>query len=111
MPSSTPFLMICGFGHLNQWRMDLQPTLAFDAGFGGEIGHPLKGANIFLAAIRIAAVVELVGAEKDIVGFDALRQTREQKTERSYYAPARRSRVCLAPFRLRCGLWAPRFDR
>ena len=42
--------------------------LSFHASFGSKVGHLFKGPDIFLAAVRIAAVVELVGAEEDIFG-------------------------------------------
>ena len=91
--------------------MNLDPALAFDSGLGRQIGHRLECANVFLAAIRIAAVIELVGAEEDIAGFEALRQSQskseENRISRRYIGDGYAAR----PFRLRSALWEPRFGR
>src|SRR5438132_12723077 len=60
-------------GHFNQRHVNLDPALAFRSGLGRQIGHRLEGADVFVSAVRIAAVIELVSAEEDISGFDTLR--------------------------------------
>ena len=71
--------------HMQQRRVDFQSAFAFDAGSGGEIRHSLERADIFFAAVRITAVVELVGAEKNIRRFNTLRQ-RERKRQKNRVA-------------------------
>ena len=44
----------------------LEMLAAFDAGFGGEVGHLFKGCNEFRPAIGIAGVVERIDAEKNV---------------------------------------------
>ena len=57
---------------VKQGGVNFQVASALHAGFGGEIGHSFIRPNIFFAAVGIAAVVELIGAKKDILSFDAL---------------------------------------
>ena len=44
-----------------------QSLRAFNASFGGEIGHALKGFDVLGAAVRIAAVVERVHADENVL--------------------------------------------
>src|SRR5215475_1434034 len=61
--------------------MNLDPALALDPGPGGQVGHRLEGVNVFCSAVRIATVVELVGAEEYVSGFDALGQSQGESQE------------------------------
>src|SRR6266508_1527436 len=57
---------------VKQGGVNFQVASAFHAGFSGEIGHLFKRPYIFFLAVGIAVVVELIGAKKDILSFDAL---------------------------------------
>ena len=66
--------MISALLMCNKRRVDCQSAFAFDAGFGGKVGHLFEGVDVFFAAVGIAAVVELIGAEKNIRRVNSLRQ-------------------------------------
>jgi hypothetical protein len=61
--------------------MDLDPAFPFDSGLGGKIRHLLERANVFPPAIRVTAVVELIGAKENISGFNAFRQSQSKRQE------------------------------
>jgi hypothetical protein len=58
--------------------VNLDSTLAFDPGFSRQVRHLLEGLDIFLTAIGIAAVIELIGAEKNILGGDTFGETQSK---------------------------------
>src|SRR5579859_1646972 len=62
-----PFLYDVGLAQVNQRRVNRQALLVFDAGFRREICHPLKGGDVFWAAVGIARVVECIDADEDVL--------------------------------------------
>ena len=52
-------------GEMKQWGADFQVHPAFNAGFGGQIGHFFECRDIFGAAVGIAAVIHCVHTDKD----------------------------------------------
>src|ERR1051325_3732422 len=75
---------------MDERRVDSCFLCPLDAGFGREVRHPLERADVFLAAVGIAAVVELVGAEKNVRGAELLGE-REAEGEKDGVA---RRHVC-----------------
>ena len=61
------FMNDVGFGKFDQRRVNLEES-AFDAGFGSNIGKFLERFNKFRSAIGVAAVVNRVYAEKNVIG-------------------------------------------
>src|SRR4030042_4213960 len=59
------FYDLC-FGHLDQGGSNSNGDPSLNAGFCGQIGHPLKCMNIFRPAIRGAAVIDGVNADENI---------------------------------------------
>ncbi len=53
-------------GHIYDRRMDVILAFTLDSSSSGKVCSPLKGRNVFRPAIRIAAVVGLVGANENI---------------------------------------------
>jgi len=75
-------------GHVKQGGVYFHTASAFDSRLGGEIGHPFIRLNIFLPTIGVTAVVELIGAKKNIFGLDPFRQC---QCERKKYSVPRRN--------------------
>ena len=67
-----PTLNNFGFGQINQRRMDRQ-LAALYSGHGGQVGHFFIGLNKFRAAVGIAAVIQRIHADKDIIRFQHFR--------------------------------------
>jgi hypothetical protein len=44
--------------------------VAFNTGFGGQVGHGLKGGDVFGSAIGITAIVNGVNADEDVAGVE-----------------------------------------
>src|SRR5216684_493100 len=69
-----PFLNDFSLRLANQGDVDFYVACAFHSSFSREIGHLFIGADVFLAAVGIAAVVELVSAEENILGVNPFSQ-------------------------------------
>ena len=52
--------------------MDLESLRSLDAGSGREVGHRLVGRDVLGPAVRVAAVVERVDADEDVLGAERL---------------------------------------
>ena len=56
-----------GFGKFDQWRVNVKVS-AFDAGFCSKVGQSLERFDKFRAAIRVAAVINCIYADKNVAG-------------------------------------------
>ena len=57
--------------------------MPFNAGLGGEIGHPLEGCEVFGTAVGISRVVDGVDPEPDLLRLADLRKgQRETQKDR-----------------------------
>ena len=78
-----------GFGKFDQRRVDLEAS-AFDTGFGSKIGQILKRFDEFRPAIGVAAVIDRVYAEKNVIGLESLPPRQARTRERWCCARERR---------------------
>src|SRR5207244_13012544 len=69
-----PFFYDFFLRQVNQGGVDFDAAFALHPGLSGEIRHSFEGADVFLTAVGITAVVELIGAKGDVLSFNPLRQ-------------------------------------
>src|SRR5271166_4872681 len=70
---SGPFADDVGLGHFQKRRMYLEFAETLHTGLGGQIGKPGESLEELRSAIRIARVIEHVGADEDVEGADCFR--------------------------------------
>src|SRR5467141_4522512 len=69
-----------GLGELDERRVDLQPR-SLDAGLGRELRHLLVGREVLRPAIGVAAVVERVHADEEVVRLQRFRPGEREAEE------------------------------
>src|SRR5882724_774646 len=69
-----------GFGKFDERRVNLEAS-AFDSGFGSDIGQVLERLDKFRSAIRVAAVVDCVYADKNVISPNHLRPGKRIREE------------------------------
>ena len=75
-------------GDLDERRMDTE-SIALDAALRSEIGHGLERTNVLGTAIWIAAVVERIDPDEDVVGLQHLGVRERRRRGRSCCEPGR----------------------
>lgn len=69
------------FGQLDQGRMDGDGQAPFDGSLGRQIGHGLKGLDVFGAAIGIAAVVDGIDANEQVARIESFGPGQRKREE------------------------------
>jgi hypothetical protein len=70
-----------GLGQVQQRRVQLHRPLALNSGPRGQVGHRFIGRKILGPAIRIAAVVERIDAQKNVARIERLGIGQRQREE------------------------------
>src|SRR5579871_1849928 len=73
-----PFPDDFGFRSLQERRVHVEGAAAFHGSLGGQVGEPLKLGEKLWATIRIAAVIDGIGADEQIKRFDDFRIAERQ---------------------------------
>src|SRR5207244_12683188 len=73
-PQLEPFFYDFFLRQVNQGGMDFDAAFALHPGLSGDIRHSFEGADVFLTAVGLTAVVELIGAKAEVPSFKPLAQ-------------------------------------